>query len=124
MKKQRTPILLILMLLVTPIVSAFDHCSGMDMSSHLLENQSFSMSNMDESYLTDKEIVKDFQSKKVDMDCHSNNSCTLHACGGYGIVSSSPTINAYSSLYYSDVEYITPHSNIPPSFLRPPITNL
>ena len=118
------PILLILMMLVTPIVSAFDQCSGMDMPSHLLENQSFSMTNMDKSYLTDKQIVKEHQSKNVDMDCHSKISCTFHACVGYGIVPSSLTINTYTSLYYSDFEYITPHSNISPALLRPPIANL
>lgn len=124
MKKQITPILLILMMLVTPIASAFDHCSGMDMSSHLLENQSFSMSTMDKSALIDKEIVKENPTNKVDIDCHSNNSCTFHACGGYGIISSSSTINTNTSLYYSDFEYISPHSNIPHSLLRPPIASL
>ncbi len=124
MKKQSTPILLILMMLVTPIVSAFDHCSGMGMSSHLLENQSFSMSTMDESSLTGKEIVKEQQIKKADMECHSNNSCTFHACGGYGIISSSSTINTNTSLYYSDFEYISPHSNVSLSLLRPPIASI
>jgi hypothetical protein len=124
MKKQITPILLILMMLVTPIASAFDHCSGMDMSSHLLENQSFSMSSMGKGSLIDKEIVKVNPSNKADMDCHSNNSCTFHACGGYGIISSSLTINTKPSWYYSDFEYISPRSNISPSLLRPPIANL
>ena len=117
MKKQRTPILLILMMLVTPIVSAFDHCSAMDMSSHLLENLHLSMSTMDET-------VEEQLSKKVDMDCHNNSGCTFHACGGYGLMSASSTINANPALYYSVFEYIATHSNIPPSFLRPPIANL
>lgn len=116
MIKQITPILLILMMLVTPIASAFDHCLGMGMSNHLLENQSFSMSTMEKSSLTGKKIVKENPSNKADMDCHSNNSCTFHACGGYGIISSSSTINTNTSWYYSDFEYISPHSNIPPLF--------
>ena len=124
MKKQTIPILLILMMLVTPIVSAFDHCSGMDMSNHLLENQSFSMSTMHKSSLTGKEIVKGNPSNKFDSDCHSNNSCTFHACGGYGIISSRSTINTNSSLYYLDFEYISPYSNISSSLLRPPIASL
>ena len=112
------------MMLVTPIVSAFGHCSGMDMAGHLLENQSFSMSTMDESSLTDKEIAKEYQSNKVDMDCHSSNSCTFHACSGHGIISSSSTINTNPSLLYSDFESLSPHSNVFPSLLRPPITSL
>jgi len=124
MKKQITPILLILMMLVTPIASAFDHCSGMDMSNHLLENQNFSMSTMEKDSLMGEKIVKENPNNKVDMDCHSNNSCTFHACGGYGIISSSSTINENTSWYYSDFEYISPYSNISPSLLRPPIANL
>jgi len=124
MKKQITPILLIIMMLVTPIVSAFDHCSGMDMSNHLLENQSFSMSTMHKSSLTGKEIVKGNTDNTFDSDCHSNNSCTFHACGGYGIISSSSTINTNSSLYYLDFEYISLYSNISFSLLRPPIASL
>jgi len=124
MIKQITPILLILMMLVTPIASAFDHCSGMDMSNHLLENQHFSMSSMEKSSLTGKKIVKENSSNKVEMDCHSNTSCTFHACGGYGIISSSLTINTNTSWYYSDFEYISPHSNIFTSLLRPPIISL
>jgi len=124
MKKQTIPILLILMMLVTPIASAFDHCSGIDMSNHLLENQSFSMVSMGEGSLIDNDIVKVNPSNKADMDCHSNNSCTFHVCGGYGIISSSSTINTNASWYYSDFEYISPHSNIPSSLLRPPIASL
>jgi hypothetical protein len=124
MKKQRNPILLILMILVTPIASAFDHCSGMDMSNHLVENKSYSMSTMNKSPLIDEEIVKDNPTNKVDMDCHSNNSCTFHACVGYGIISSSSTINTNTSLYYLDFEHISPYSNIPHSLLRPPIASL
>ena len=112
------------MMLVTPIASAFDHCSGMDMSNHLLENKSFSMSTMEKSSLAGKKIVKENPSNNADMDCYSNNSCTFHACGGYGIISSSSTINTNTSWYYSDLEYISSHSNILSSFLRPPIVSL
>ena len=124
MINQRAPILLMLMMLVTPIGSAFGHCSGMDMSSHLLENHSFSVSTMDESPLTDKDSVKEHQGNKVDMHCHSSTSCTFHACGGYGIISSSSTIDTNTSLFYSDFEYISSYSNVSPSILRPPITTL
>ncbi len=124
MIKQRTPILLILMMLVTPIVSAFDHCSGMDMSNHLLEDKSFSMSTMDASPLTDKEVFKEHQSNKVDMDCHSSHSCTFHVCGGYGIITSSSTIDTNTSLFYSGFETLPPHSYIYLFLFRPPIISL
>ena len=101
MKKQGLPILLILMMLITPIASAFDHCAGMDMSGHLSESQSFSMAQSvnDMNHSDHKKNLKKSQNKKTDMDCHNSDSCAVHICGGYGITSSVQTINTVTSHY-------------------------
>ncbi len=43
MMNQKNPIILILVILVTPIASAFDHCSDRDVIGHLSENQSLTV---------------------------------------------------------------------------------
>ncbi len=122
MKKQGLPIILILMMLITPIASAFEHCAGMDMS----ESQSFSMpySVDDTTPLDHKKMLKESQNKQTDMDCHSCGNCTVHICGGYGITSSPPTINTVTSSYYSSFEYALPYSSVLSTELRPPISIL
>ena len=120
MKKQGFPILLILMMLITPIASAFDHCAGMDMS----ESQSFFMSADDTISLDHQKMLKESQNKKTDMDCHNSGNCTVHICGGYGLTSSAPTINTVTSPNYSNFEYTPPYSTVLSSELRPPISIL
>ena len=125
MKKQGLPILLILMMLITPIASAFEHCAGMDMS----ESRSFSITPLadassDTIPLDHHKMLKESQNKQTDMDCHSSGSCVVHICGGYGITSSAPTINTLTSTYYSNFEYTSPYSTVLPSELRPPISIL
>ena len=123
MTKQALSIILILMMLITPIASAFDHCSGMDMSAHLSESQSLTvtMSVDDASPLKHKNMLKGQQNNQADMDCHTSSSCTFHACGGYGITSSAPTVNTVISSYYSNYEYTSPYSTALSADLRPPI---
>ena len=125
MKKQGLPILLILMMLITPIASAFEHCAGMDMS----ESQSLFISPSadatdDTIPLDHQKMLKESQNKQTDMDCHSSGNCAVHICGGYGIPSSAPTINTVTSSYYSNFEYTSPYSTFLSSKLRPPISIL
>jgi hypothetical protein len=125
MKNQKMPILLILMMLITPIASAFDHCSGMDMTGHLLENQSLinTVSSKDEVLLDQKGMLSGDKANPVEFDCHTY-SCTLHACGGYSIVSSATTINSVISFHYSYFEYFSPYDTYLSRSLRPPILAL
>jgi len=126
MKKQGIPIILILMMLITPIASAFEHCAGMDMSGHLSESQSFSMAQSvdDINHSDHKKIFKESQNKKTDRDCHNSGSCAVHICGGYGLTSSVQTINTVTSHYYSIFEYASPYSLVLSSDLKPPISIL
>ncbi len=127
MKKSDLSILLILMMLITPIASAFDHCAGMDMSGHLSDNHlsSVTLSTDDAMHLGHKKMLTGVvQNDQVDMDCHTSGSCTIHVCGGYGMTSSAPTLNTVSSPYYSFFEYTSPYNTVLPSELRPPIVIL
>lgn len=129
MKKQGLPNLLILIMLITLIASAFDHCAGMDMSGHFSETHSFSVTPSADAAentipLDHQKMSKGSQSSQTDMDCHTSGSCTIHICGGYGITSSAPTINIVSSSYYSGFVYTPPYSTVLSSELRPPISIL
>lgn len=123
MKKQGLPILLIFLMLITPIASAFDHCAGMNMSGHLSEIQSISvtLSADDAIPLDHKKMIKGSLSNQTDMDCQTSDNCTVHVCGGYGITSSIPTINTVPSSYYSVFEYSSPYTTDLSPDLRPPI---
>ena len=98
------------MMLVTPIASAFDHCSGIDVMGHLSETQ--------------KEMLNADNTNPVDMDCQASNSCTFHGCGGYGITSSVSTVDTVISLYYSHFEYFSPYDTDLSADLKPPIIAL
>ena len=123
MKKQGLPILLIFLMLITPIDSAFDHCAGMNMSAHLSEIQSISvtLSADDAIPLDHKKMIKGLLSNSANMDCQTSDNCTVHVCGGYGITSSIPTINTVPSSYYSVFEYSSPYTTDLSPDLRPPI---
>ena len=111
------------MMLVTPISLAFDHCSGMDMMAHLSVSQSLTVtvSISDEASINQKVMLDSDNTNLADMDCQTNNSCTSHGCGGYGITSSVSRVDTVISLNYSHFEYFPPYdTNLSPD-LKPPI---
>ena len=111
------------MLLISPIVSAFDHCSGMSLSRHLSENQGLTviMSTDDASPLKHKKMFKGQQSNQTHIHCHTSSDCSLHACGGYGMASSAPVVKTVISSYYSNYEGTSLYSTALPLDIRPPI---
>jgi hypothetical protein len=117
MKSQSLPILLILMMLITPIASAFDHCVEMGMSGDL---SPVSLS-ADDTMLLNMLGSSNYQ---ADMDCHSSDSCTFHFCADLGVIATVPRINTLTSSYYSIFEYLSPYSTVLSSELRPPIVIL
>ena len=116
-------IVLIIMMLISPIASAFDHCSGMDMSGYFSENQSLTvfMKASDTELLSHNKTLKELSCIQADMSCHISSSCTFHACSGYVITPSVPTVSTVISLYYSGFEYLPPYSTVLFPDLRPPI---
>ena len=122
MKQHSLPILLILMMLMTPIASAFDHCAGMSMPDHLSASHLLSdpLAVDDAMPLDHEKMLNESQSALADMDCHSSDNCTVHLCGACGITSSAPTINILISSYYSIFEYVVPYDTALSPGLRPP----
>ncbi len=121
MKKQSLPILLILMMLM-PIVSAFEHCAVMDMPAHVPASQNFSSAQSfdNANSLEHQKMLNSAQHHKMDMDCHSSGVCTLHGCGIYAISTSAPILNIVTASDYSIFEYTSPYSAVLTSDLRPP----
>ena len=111
------------MMLISPIASAFDHCSDMDMSGYLSENQSLSviMIASDTELLSHNKTPKELIYNQAGMSCHISSKCTFHACSGYVITTSVQTITTVISLHYSGFEYRSPYSIVLSPDLRPPI---
>ncbi|NOR68831.1 MAG: hypothetical protein GQ532_03905 [Methylomarinum sp.] len=116
MKQQGFSILLILMMLITPIASAFEHCENMGMSNYLSASQSLTLSTHDNSTLNHQQIFKG----QSNMDCQNSSSCTTHVCSGYGIISTALSFNIVLSLYYSNSGYTSLYSTEILPALRPP----
>jgi hypothetical protein len=122
MKKQSLTILLILMMLITPIASAFEHCAGMDMSHDSASQKMSIVQSIDAvSSLEHQKMLNSSQAKQMDMDCHSSGSCTLHVCGAYTISSSMPTLNLVTISNFSILDDTSLYSAVLTSELRPPI---
>ena len=117
MTKQDLSILLVLMMLITPIASAFDHCSGMNMSGSESQSLTVSMFADEANSSVRSKMLMGHQTK---MDCDSRCSCMLHVCGSYGITSLASTINFMASSGYSIVEYPSQYSIVLAPDLRPP----
>jgi hypothetical protein len=125
MKKQSLSLFLILMLLMMPIASAFEHCAGMDMSHESSSHKMSIAPSMDAlSSLEHQNMLNESQAKQMDVDCHSSGSCTLHVCGAYAMSTSIPTLNLATVSCYSIFEDTSLYSAVLTSELRPPITIL
>lgn len=125
MKKQSLSILLILMMLITPIASAFEHCAGMDMSHDSVNQKMSIVQSMDVvSSLEHQIMLNSSQAKQMNMDCHSSGSCTLHLCGAYAVSTSAPTLNLATTSNFSIFEDTSLYSAVLTSEIRPPIAIL
>jgi len=117
MTQRSQSILLILMMLITPITSAFDHCIGMDMSIHLsgIQNTAGQFSTHDTSVVDHETMLKN----SLDSD-HNDANCTVHICGAYDIPSSPAIIKIVSLSYYINIEYSSPYGIVLSPDLKPP----
>jgi len=120
MFRQRISILLILMMAITPIASAFSQCAGMMLSGHhIMSNLVSSGNDINSNYLQIDQ--KNPQHQTDDMHCHVSGSCSFHACGGDGIVASVSSIDTMVSTSYSGFEYSSFDNTVLSPDLRPPI---
>ncbi len=120
MKKHRLPFLLILMMLISPIASAFDHCASMDMSGDFSISLNMVMSSTDDSSLLyHQEKVNEQQNNHTDLNCQINGNCLSSACGAYS--SSAPPVIINIAFYHSNFESNPQYSTTLSADLRPPI---
>lgn len=113
-------------MVITPIVSAFDHCSGMTMPDHLnLITNSVSIDPLLAS--KHQKHSKETHQENSIQHCQSSGSgnCNFNFCGnGNGILSSLSNSNLITSYLFSSFEpssfYKTPLS----PEIRPPISVL
>ena len=123
MKRQRFSVFLILMMVITPIASAFEHCSGMSMRGHLSESQSLIVAGIIDNTSTSKhqEAGQGLYQNQAEMHCDSSGNCTFHVCGGCGIAASTLFSDFFASYSYSSSESILPYSTTFSPEIRPPI---
>jgi len=116
MIKQLPSIFLILTLLITPVASAFSHCSVMDMpvNQHLP-----AMLDADLPQSTDMHANQDSE-----LDCQTTNNCSLHQCNSVGIVPNALMISTLAKFTAINFTATLPSNTPPSSLLRPPITKL
>lgn len=113
MNPNRLSLFLILSLLMAPVVSAFDHCIGMDMSKRLMNTELSS---------TDNHIPAQDSQQSSELGCHYATSCGSHFCSLFSIPSSHHSLYATSTSLFND--FIVTASTTPnyPSLFRPPIS--
>jgi hypothetical protein len=123
MTKQHLSILLVLMMVITPVASAFNHCSGIGMRGDMTESQRMTMVPV----LVDKtttSIHMDMLKKQnhADGQCHTSNNCAFHVCGGFGMSSPIASVNAFVSNYsYFTSDYSPLYSTALSAEIKPPI---
>ena len=125
MTRQPFSVLLILIMVVTPIASAFGHCSGMAMRGHIPESKNLTVAVLIDrvASLKHQNIDQERHNDQVDMDCHALSNCAFHVCGDYSIIASAATVDTATSICYSGSEHFLPYSTDLSPDLRPPILN-
>ncbi len=117
MKKQ-TAFFLIALLVISPVVSAIDHCAGMHgvnavEQSHQMLNAS--LMGVDDSSLDQHNLPHNT------INCHDSGDCSLHLCGGHAVLQSSMIFNSVISSDFQQSVTLPLYRS--PSYLaiKPPI---
>ncbi len=110
-------------MVITPVASAFDHCSGMNMSGHLSESLRLIVADIVDNTSTSIHEVPNqgLNQNQSKMHCHISGSCTFHICGVYGITSSVPSNDFIALHSFSSFESRSPNSTAFSPEIRPPI---
>jgi hypothetical protein len=128
MIKKRFSILLILMMVITPVTSAFGYYSGMasQLSAEPSFEQGIAVADManDTGDAATQNSDQCHQHNKVKTACHANSSCSFHVCGDGGITAAFLFLLAYSSYRYRHLEKSTSSSLSFSPDIRPPISSL
>ncbi len=117
MTTQRFSILLILLMVITQVASAFDHC----MNEFVPHNLSGHQSGLDAGLAGQSK----HQAQKQVGDSHSTHAyCTFHVCGDCGLTMSVFIPEARVSHYFPSFQAFTPTGIVASPDIRPPITLL
>ena len=111
------------MMVITPIASAFSHCSSMVMFGDLSESKILVVSILADQVTASihQDVNQEPHKQKTDMCCHTSGSCALHVCSGFGIISSTLTFNSNTSNSYPNLDYLSFYSTYFSPEIRPPI---
>jgi len=127
MTNQRFSILLIFMMVITPVASAFSHCPGMAMPSDLSESNISSVAGLADDAATSNhhDSKQENYHNQGDKQCHASGSCTFHVCGSCAITLSSTSTNAFiASFNHQKFEPASLESTPFLPEIRPPISIL
>ena len=124
MIKKRFSILLILMMVISPVTSAFGYYSGM--ASQLSVEQGIAVADManDTGDAAIQNSDQCHQHNKVKTVCYASSSCSLHVCGDGGITAAFVFPLAYSSYRYGHTKKSASSSLSFAPDIRPPISSL
>ena len=120
MLKQRFLLTIILMMVITPVWSAFGYYS--DMVSSLSAESSFAqVVTVDAASQSSDHCA---HQEKVKIACHTNGNCSFHVCGDGGIPAVFLLSQAYSAYRYDHWEKSVSRSRSFSPEIRPPISSL
>ncbi len=121
MNKQYLTFLLILIMIITPIAKAVDHCEDMNVPAEISGHQEMLLDSADIfSHLSEDQQ----HNKQMDIDCNICDGCLIHACHSFGITPSSPILISKSEFSFANSISTIPDSITPFPQIRPPISIL
>lgn len=123
MTNQRLSVLLIVLMVITPVASAFSHCTAMVEAGHFSESQGPVVPT--DGTVASHHQDGDHASHNNQSDsCHAGSGCTLHVCGGYAMTSSASTFAVTAANRFATVLHASPVSTTLSPDIKPPIALL
>ena len=122
MSRKSVAKLLVLIIGLSPIASAFAACVGAEYTE--MGGMTFDSSGMGAyavGVMRHSDRKNDRNVSPMDMNCHSNGGCVFHWCGVLGLTDA----NQFAATFYTNPQVILSVSNVKdrvlPPELRPPI---
>jgi len=122
MNNQRLSVLLIVLMVITPVASAFGHCTAMVEAGHFSESQ---ISTISDDVALHHQNTDQHNHQMQSDRCHTTGSgCTLHVCGGYAMTSSTSTFDITAVNRFVIVLHASFENTILSPDIKPPIAIL
>ena len=116
MTNQRLSVLLIVLMVMTPVASAFSHCAAMLEAGHFPQSQISTVAAVASHHQNTDQHNQQMKSDS----CHTGTGCTLHVCGGHAMTSSASTFDAAAANRYATVLHTSLESTILSPEIPPP----